>query len=207
VRCLPARVEKSGKPWTYAGLLRAPGNVHVLVVPRDGPDPNCPAPDVALLQRVISALEDRRDVTAALHVGGPKYLPIKVWVRALIFPSAVESGLITSVGDELAEVRKRTEEYLHPVRGGNGKRGWEIGQYLYASDVYRAIKPDDRVGYIHELKLTAVKPPPYHQKQDPWDDSKHRPFPLAAGSPSLVRVADYELICFGGHDVDEKPDP
>ncbi|WP_330231180.1 baseplate J/gp47 family protein [Nocardia sp. NBC_00508] len=205
-RCLPARVEKSGRPWTFAGLLRAPGNVHVLVVPFDGPDRDRPAPDVALLQQVVSALDDRRDVTAALHVGGPKYVAVKVFVRARVFPGAIASGHITTVEDVETAIKAHIAAFLHPVRGGSAGRGWEIGQHLYASEVYRAIKPDDNVGYINDLKLTAVSPPPYHQGPDSWDNSKHRPFALAVDSPSLVRVADYELVCFGGHDVEAELD-
>lgn len=205
VRCLPAYVDKTRGPWTFAGLVRAPGNVQVLVVPEAEFRVARPEPSVALVHQVISVLDAARDVTAALRVSGPRYLAIKVFVRAKVFPGAVSGGH-TTVPDVEAEIRRRITEFLHPTRGGNTGEGWEIGQNLYASDVYRAIKPGDHIGYISELRLTALSPPPYHPAGVIWDDARHRPFKLAVDSPSLVRVTDYELVCFGSHDVAAEQD-
>ncbi|MFD4669925.1 baseplate J/gp47 family protein [Lentzea sp. NPDC058450] len=200
VRCLPPYVDKTRGPWTYAGLVRAPGNVHVLVVPRGDEGVARPDPSVAQVHQVISALDAARDVTAALRVSGPRYLPVKVSVRAKVFPGAVSGGQ-TTVALVEEEIRRSITAFLHPTRGGDSGDGWEIGQNLYASDLYRAIKPDDRIGYISALLLSAESPPPYHPAGLAWDDAKHRPFKLTKDSPSLVRVTDYELVCFGGHDV------
>ncbi|MDX8147386.1 baseplate J/gp47 family protein [Lentzea sp. BCCO 10_0061] len=205
VRCLPAYVDKTRGPWTFAGLVRAPGNVQVLVVPEAELAVARPEPSVALVQQVLSVLDAARDVTAALRVSGPRYLAIKVFVRAKVFPGAVSGGH-TTVSTVETDIRRRVTEFLHPTQGGNDDDGWEIGQNLYVSDVYRAIKPDDHIGYISELRLTAQSPPPYHPAGLAWDDAKHRPFRLAVDSPSLVRVTDYELVCFGSLDVGVEQD-
>jgi hypothetical protein len=205
VRCLPPYVDKTRGPWTFAGLMRAPGNVQVIVVPKGEKTVARPEPSVALVQQVISVLDAARDVTAALRVSGPRYLPIKVSVKAKVFPGAVSGGH-TTVSTVEAEIRRRITEFLHPTRGGNSGDGWEIGQNLYSSDLYRAIKPADHIGYISSLLLSVQPPPPYHPAGLAWDDAKHRPFKLATDSPSLVRVTDYELVCFGAHEVTVEQD-
>ncbi|MEV4319590.1 baseplate J/gp47 family protein [Actinocrispum sp. NPDC049592] len=200
VRCLPPRVHDDHTPWTYATLQRAPGNVNVIIVPDLGRDEPRPEPSIAHIHQVLSALDSRRDVTALLKVTGPRYLPINVRVEAILFQRAVDQGLIPSAHAEYAAISARVERFLHPVHGGPGGHGWQVGQSIYLADIYRAIKPDDRVGYIADLGLTPGTPLYHDVTTGPFTQAE-RPFALPTGKASHVRVADYELICFGEADV------
>ena len=70
------------------------------------------------------------------------------------------------------------------MRGGPDGTGWRIGQQVFSSDVFRAIKPDDDVGYVASVQVVAGTPDP------PGDRPFNPPSPGAS-----VRVADYELVC------------
>jgi hypothetical protein len=203
VRCLPPQVHADHTPWTYAGLLRAPGNVNVVIVPDLGPGEPRPVPGIASIHQVLAALDSRRDVTALLKVTGPRYLPIRVRVAVQLFERAVRHNLIPSAEAEYTRIAGAVERFLHPVYGGPDGHGWQVGQSVYLADVYRAVKPDDRVGYLADLGLVPAVPL-YHDPARPWSNAE-RPIDLPTAEASLVRVADYELICFGGVSVDKPP--
>ena len=50
------------------------------------------------------------------------------------------------------ETLARIAAFLHPTRGGPGGAGWQVGQPVFSSDLFRAIMPPDDVGYVSELQ-------------------------------------------------------
>lgn len=205
VRCLTPRLSADGSPWTYAGMSRAPGSVYVIVVPDNGPDDPRPGPSVNLLNEVTEYLDARRDLTAALAVVGPRYLPVNVTAQLNVWKQAISGGV-----DETqlsADTRARIDAYLHPTRGGPDGTGWQAGQPVFASDLFRAIMPAENVAYIASLQLSADLPtyhfPPFKPDGTAanWDPNTERPFDLTQKAAS-VRVADYETVCSGtGHAI------
>ncbi|MEV6279192.1 baseplate J/gp47 family protein [Nocardia sp. NPDC051832] len=202
-RCLPPRLHeesgpRNGKPWTFAGMTRAPGTVHVIVVTDQGPSEPRPAPSPVVLAEVRDYLDRRRDLTAALTVVGPRYLPVKVTAVLNVWKSALNAG-----ADE-KQVRTDTENlinaYLHPTRGGPDGAGWAPGQPVFAADLFRAIMPPENIAYIGTLQIQAEIPlyhfPPFNPTGtvDDWNPDAERPFGLSPLG-ATVRVADYELIC------------
>jgi predicted phage baseplate assembly protein len=216
-RCLTPRAQSAdlagtwqkGDPWTFGGILRAPGTVNVIVVPDRGPAVDRPEPGQEELRHVRAHLESRRDLTAHLTVVGPRYLPVVVKAEVTLWKAASDAGVIPAEVE--AETLSAVRRFLHPTAGGPEGTGWRIGQPVLTSDLYAAIVPPDDVGY---LSLLQVRPdiPLYHFPPfDPlgtatnYDPARERPIPLDPLGPS-VRVADYELVCAADrHEVKAKP--
>lgn len=212
VRCLPPRVHEADDPggawqkgdsWTFGDLDRSPGNVNLIVVPDHGPNEPRPEPTQELLREVLRYLDQRRDLTAHLNVTGPRYLPIRVVVAVSVWQKAITNGLITSTTEVVQEIEDKIEKFFHPVLGGLSGTGWQVGQHVFISDLYKTIMPSEDLGYISTLTVQAMVPA-YHDPPlgsgGPWNNNE-RPFTLDITPGASVRVADYELVCFGSRQV------
>lgn len=180
VRCLEPTGSAAPQ---YAGIDRSPGMVNVIIVPDLGLEVPRPRPTLELIQRVQGYLGQRRDLTANLNVTGPRYLPVKVTVKLVIWQRAKDSGVVED------EVKKSTEvkitSFLHPTRGGPDDRGWQVGQHVFAADLFKAIMPPEDIGFIESLTVEATKA----DYEPPG-----RPFTSPAAG-ATARVADYECVC------------
>ena len=203
VRALEPRVftdassSDAGYAWLYGHIDRSPGNVTVVVVPRAGVVAQRPQPTKDLLDEVRRYLDRRRDVTAQLAVVGPRYLPVRVDLDAYLWQRAIDNGLVPSATTFYADLAARVKAFLHPVTGGPGGAGWQIGQSILLADVYVAAMPDEHVGYIDSLTLTPEIPDYHYPPLGPggaWNAAE-RPYSLVGGA--YVIVADYELVCAG----------
>jgi predicted phage baseplate assembly protein len=191
-RCLTPKVAADGTPWTYAGIIRAPGTVNVVVVPDQGPAVSRPAPTPELLAEVLAYLDLRRDVGAYVQVTGPRYCPIVVSAEIVVWRDEFK----VPVHDQTLD---RITAFLHPTSGGAGGAGWQVGQPVFSSDLFQAIMPALDLGYISSLQ---IKPgvPPYVGSADP---AQARPF-WQPNFGASVRLTDYELVCAadpGAHTV------
>jgi predicted phage baseplate assembly protein len=226
VRCLEPAVQeqdgpgsppawKKGDPWTFANIDRSPGNVTVIIVPVIDPnDPDAwqkfprPEPTKDLLHTVQTYLDARRSLTAHLAVTGPRYLPVKVTVNVAVWKRARDQGLIAEFGDVTAAMQVKLRKFLHPLLGGPDGRGWQVGQSVFSSDVFKAIMPSENVGFISQITLEADVPA-YHPAGTPFtltSSEKERPFTLTSTGP-WVRLADYELVCYSDNSVVHAPVP
>lgn len=172
-----------GTPWTFGGIDRAPGNVSVIVVPDQGVAVARPEPPPELIDAVRAYLDERRDLTVRLFVLGPRYLPVVAKVSVVVWRDAALAGVDPQ--EVRAGVERRITTFLHPTRGGPDGRGWEVGQQVFGSDLFRAVVPSGDVGYIEEISVapdTAGLP--------------SRPFADVRPGAS-VQLADYELACAG----------
>lgn len=207
VRCLEPRVQdqdflpnwKKGDPWTFGSLDRSPGNVNLIVVPDYGPNEPRPQPGDDLVREMQRYLDKRRSVTARLIVTGPRYLPIKATVEVSVFQRAIDNGVVANAAAVAADVRSKVERFFDPVRGGVAGKGWTVGQTVFIADLFKAIAPNETVGFVSNLSVEPLVPVYHDPPLGPggvWNDSLERPFTLALGTPrSAVRLADYELVC------------
>jgi hypothetical protein len=182
-RCLPPRLDGNGDPWTYGGIIRAPGNVNLIIVPDQGDSVARPEPTWDLIRQVRGYLEPRRDLTANLAVLGPRYLPVIVTVNVVVWQQAIDAG--ADQAKVQADTLKLINAFLHPTRGGPSGAGWQVGQPVFTSDLFQAIMPAPDLGYISALQVRPDAPA-YSPQDRPFDQ------PDFAAS---VRVADYELVC------------
>jgi predicted phage baseplate assembly protein len=208
-RALPPRLQdfdgpgnpaawKRGDPWAFAGIMRAPGTVNMIIVPDQGATVDRPEPTPDLIREVQGHLDQRRDLTAHLAVLGPRYLPVIVQVELTVWPQAIDAGA------DLNKIKigtlQRIKAFLHPTQGGPQGTGWQAGQPVFVSDLFRAIMPPEDVGYVSSLQIQADIPayhfPPLNPAGTPtnYNAALERPFPLSPLGAS-VRVADYELVC------------
>jgi hypothetical protein len=208
VRALPPRLQEAvgpgnpalwqkGDPWAFAGIVRAPGTVNLVVVPDQGPAVPRPEPTPDLVREIQSYVDARRDLSARLTVLGPRYLPIAVKAEVTFYPQALDVGADQNA--VMADMRNRMKAFLHPTRGGTNGTGWQVGQAVAVSDLFRAITPAADTAFISGLLVKPDIPvyhlPPLNPAGTPanWANSE-RPFPLSDFGAS-VRVADYELVC------------
>ena len=191
-----------GDPWTFAGIDRSPGNVNAIIVPDQGADVARPSPTQDQIFTVTDYLDSRRDVTARLKVYGPRYVPILVTTEVRVWQTAISGGLVAGTPAVQADTIQKILAFLHPVRGGPAGQGWQVGQHVFLTDLFKAIMPAAEVGYIASLTVQAETPPYY----DPTVNVlAQRPFDLGKPAAS-VRLADYELVC-AALDQDKGPDP
>jgi baseplate J-like protein len=175
---------KIGDPWTYGNLNRDTGNVQVIVIPAGPLSDRTPAPTTELLQEVSDYLEERRTVTTALTVTGPRYLPIEVIADIRVWRKAVDTGLAT-IAQVKADTLAKIFQFLHPVLGNIDGTGWQVGDDQTIAPLFEFIKPPSEVGFIASLLIQAGVPlytPPT------------RLFPV--GMPGAwIKFADYEMVC------------
>ena len=138
-RCLPNR-NASGRHelgWT---------TVHIV------PDSQAaqPVPSLQLRRSVQRYLTERADVTVAdqkhIVIGPPEYVPVTV--EAIVFAKSLD---LVAIAEQ--RVKKSLDEFLHPLKGGPDKEGWEFGRDLAASDLYALLEAIDEVDHVGPLRL------------------------------------------------------
>lgn len=129
-------------------LSGVPGWITLIIIPQSGE--RCPWPSFGLREKVRKFIEARAaaEVTACgqIYVTGPDYQPVDV--KATITPK---------VPSEAGQVERRArlalEEFLHPLRGGPERRGWEPGRSIYLSDVAAVLERVEGLDYVEEIAL------------------------------------------------------
>ncbi len=124
------------------------GWITLIVIPRS--DERRPWPTFGLREKVRKYIEARAAAEIAacgqIYVTGPEYQPVDV--RAIITPK---------VPSEAGQVERRArlalEEFLHPLRGGPERRGWEPGRSIYLSDVAAVLERVEGLDYVEEIAL------------------------------------------------------
>jgi predicted phage baseplate assembly protein len=205
-KCLPPRTHtddapgqpppwSAGDPWTFGGLVRAPGTVNLIIAPDRDIDVPRPEPTQDQIRLVQGYLDARRDLTARLEVVAPRYLPVIVNVEIMVWQEALNAGADRATIE--AETRAKIQRFLHPTRGGPDGKGWTVGGPVFTSDVFRALMPTEDLGYISVLQVKPDTPAYHFPPLGPGGTYKgdvERPFALSPFGAS-VRLADYELVC------------
>ncbi len=140
-RCLPTTRLVAG------GLHReSPGWVTVIIVPAG--EMAEPVPTEGLIRNVKDYLARYASATMVeqIDVIGPTYVAISV--EAAVVPANIE---------EAKAVEKRVSEniaaFLHPVRGGSEREGWEFGKDVHFSQVAALIQGTEGVDQVRKMVL------------------------------------------------------
>lgn len=126
---VPRRAGGSGGP---EDEVPVPGVVTVLIVPGAPPAVRRPEPTEQALRRVGQFLRSRAPVTTELYVAPPRYRKVEVSARVIAAPRADSGAVSKGLTDLLLS-------YFHPLTGGDDGTGWEFGQPVYFSSVYRLV--------------------------------------------------------------------
>ena len=130
-----------------------PGWVTIMIVPHSSDAK--PLPSVELIEEV-SAYVARKAPSCLtemipmkqIHLIPPNYLRVDVAVDVIV----------RSIGDAKdVEIRvmDRLKEFLHPLKGGPDRNGWEFGRDVYNTEIYEAIEEIDLVDYVRDISLKA----------------------------------------------------
>ena len=122
-----------------------PGLMTVVIVP-DLPDPK-PAPTAEILQIVEAYLKERTPNIGKLKVAGPIYYQVNV--KAELVTTDLEA-----VSEIENQVKRKIEEFLHPLTGGTEGKGWDFGQIPSTSDFYSLLSDISGVSYVKDLDIT-----------------------------------------------------
>ena len=167
-RCLPTRDDN--------GLPTA-GWVTVVITPKSGVAK--PMPSLALLRCVEaylknSALTNLKDIDQ-IYVKGPEY--IEATVLAKVVPTEPEKT------DEIKlAVLNRLETFLHPLKGGPERSGWELGRDVYLSEVYAEIEAVSGVDHVAGLRLFGSLQQYRISLKEEESGYRYLPFDLPTGS-------------------------
>ena len=128
--------------------ITLPGWVTLIIIPHSQ-EPR-PMPSFGLRSEVQTHLEESApgDLSAAhqIRVIGPTYLPVDV--AATIAPKDV-----TQAGEVEQAARTALENFLHPLYGGPGGQGWDLGRDVFISDIAAVLGDVEGVDFVEELAL------------------------------------------------------
>ncbi len=120
------------------------GHISLLLVPKTT-DPR-PVPDDELRAAILNDLLARRLITTRVHVLGPGYLDVAVHFKVTPKSNTAADLLET-------RVKKRLQEFLHPICGGIDSKGWPFGRDVVISEIYRVIEETAGVDYCTQAEL------------------------------------------------------
>jgi predicted phage baseplate assembly protein len=138
-RAIPAR---------DSGGHTVPGWVTLIIIPQSQ-DPR-PTPSFGLREEVRIYIENRAPANLAaahsIEVIGPDYLAVDV--TATLAPQDPAKA-----GEVEQAALQALAEFLHPLYGGPGGLGWDLGRGVFASDVAAVLGDAHGVDYVEELAL------------------------------------------------------
>lgn len=124
---------------------RQPGHVSVVVVLSPNPDPHATLDDEAnrvkaLLTTVSAYLDERRLLTARVHVVTRRLVPVRVRATLRLLPDWKEDQVKQPAIDALTR-------FLDPIVGRDGT-GWPFGRNVYVSEIYRLLDTVPGVDFV-----------------------------------------------------------
>ncbi len=154
-KCVPLANLKANPLDTNPEL---PGVVSVIIVPRSTEIK--PLPSLELISRVQDYLETYAEPTVNISVVGPLY--VRVDITAEIALTSLEGA------SEVAQtVEEKLEKFLHPLKGGFDKAGWDFGRQPYKSDFYRLLEGISGVDHVRSLQVNDdIEEPPGAKQTD-----------------------------------------
>jgi hypothetical protein len=131
--------------------LKEKGWVTVIIVP-DEKTPK-PVPSLELRRIVKKYLEDHcaNILSGHVWVDGPAYMEISVSVD--VFVTSID---LVSVVER--EVKRKLDDFFHPLTGGPEGNGWDFGRDVNVSDIYALLGEIDGLDHIENLILDYDAP-------------------------------------------------
>src|SRR5258708_1635099 len=170
----------------------APGHATVIVIPARRPH----VPSRELRMQVKRRLEPARLLTTRIHVVGPHYVNLGVWLTLVLRRGAP--------ADEVRnEAIKRIGEFFDPLTGWIDKKGWPLGRSVYVSELYQLLGDIDGIEFARRStdatktpldEFVLATPQPSRMKRNSrgeLDAVELRPFELIAVTiaPEDISVA------------------
>lgn len=197
--CVPQRNLDFG---TEAERLQLrPEHVSVVILPapeRPNPQPppqtvtsaitsSNPQPSAAQISALFGFLDERRMLTAKLHVTGPIYAHVSAQLVIARNSDAVDSDLITAINASLASL-------LNPLPSDTGD-GWPFGHDVFVSEVYETLDQIAGIDFVTDVMLNS--------SCTPGDDKCVVADPIWHDEGDLVglNIEDHHLPVFDKADI------
>ena len=145
------------------------GSVTVIVVPESTLDK--PEPGDGFLTTVRKHLDKHRLITTGVHVKKPEY--VEVSVNAVV---KIKRGYELEKGG----IEEALETFLHPLKGGPEKKGWQFGRSLFKSEIYELIDGTEGVDCVKGIDMI---------------DGKYR------YDGEKIKISECGLVCSGKHSI------
>ncbi|MEF2967750.1 putative baseplate assembly protein [Paenibacillus sp. M1] len=129
----------------------AAGKATVIVVP-DSDEPK-PMPSQELLGEIEAYLCERMSAVLdtsvpGIEVIGPDY--VRIGIDANVTFTSMEQRKVVE-----GQIIDNLKAFFHPLTGGDGNTGWDLGKNLYVSEVYSVIKNTPGVDYVSDIAAHA----------------------------------------------------
>jgi hypothetical protein len=144
----------------------------LIVIPKG--DEDKPVPSTGLKKIVKKHLIERSlniVPVGSVVIEDPYYIEVTVTVE--VIPESIDLAIPLE-----KELLKQLKEYLHPLTGGNEKKGWEFGRGVHISDIYAILESVKGVDHVENLKLNEYT--------------------------KDVDIAKFQIVCSGQHRVTMK---
>jgi predicted phage baseplate assembly protein len=105
-------------------------------------------PDDFFCARVCRHLDTKRLITTRIRVTRPRYSRVALDVRIKAHPRHEEATLRKRVTDTI-------DHYLHPLHGGDDRKGWPFGRPVYLSDIYALLETVEGVDCIMSVTFSG----------------------------------------------------
>lgn len=188
-RCVQPRARHSAAGGVPPGVIRVllvPALDDALAVPRPA---DLRVPD-RVQREVEEYLDARRLLTSVLEVGEPDYVYVSTEIKLVADPKADADAVARSV-------RRRLENYLHPLRGGPEGEGWPFRRALTLADIYAQVQQAHGVAFLLDAKM-------YVSRLTGGGQGLLTPESLVPNAEG-VRVGDNELLATREHRVRAVP--
>jgi hypothetical protein len=130
----------------------APGHMSTVVIPgpvvSDQGLSSYPPPDQSVLDSIAAYLDQRRLLTAKLHVVGPKTTRVAISGSVYLAAGA-------SVARLTAASLKAVGDFLDPLGGGPAREGWPFDRSLFASDIFTLLSGLPGVAFVESIQLSV----------------------------------------------------
>lgn len=160
------------------------GKVAVIIVPDEKVAQ--PAPSLELIRKVQAYLEQHcaNTISSNIYVASPSYMEVNVsvdvFVNSIDLASQVER-----------EVKKKLDDFFHPLTGYLEGKGWDFGRNVSESDIYTLIENIDGVDHVENLNITSMIK---SDEEVPW---KSEIFLVANGNHKINTIFEKESNLYG----------
>jgi hypothetical protein len=131
--------------------------------------------DRALVNLAAAANAEGAELDGAgIHVKGPEYVEATIWAR--VVPERPERA------DEIElKLLQQLEAFLHPLRGGPERTGWQLGRDVVLSEIYAEMESVSGVDHVAAVRLIGSVQQ-YRLRLEEEDEGYRRvPFDLPVG--------------------------
>ncbi len=148
-----------------------------------------PMPSTKTLERVEKFMRERALLTTKIAVAKPQYAEVSVAV-------SVRSD---NFDEERIKKRvaKRLESYLHPLYGGESKRGWVEAKTLYISQLYLELIDLEGIASVEKMLVTVRWPDGRVTRRAEGSIEARKGVIFASGEHRVEVVVPHSNVCGG----------